>query len=309
MQTDAAFTGDNALTSLYGALEAGGTKFNCAVGTGPHDLRAEVRIDTDDPDTTLAQAVDFFQAARADHGDLTAIGVGSFGPVDLDPTSATYGSITSTPKPGWANTPIVQPLQEQLGVPIGFDTDVNAAALGELRWGAGTGLHSLLYLTIGTGIGGGAIADGQILHGRLHPEMGHIRIPHDLSADPYPGYCPYHGDCLEGLASGPALRDRWGQPASELPADHPAWDLQGRYLGLAVANLVLTVSPQRVLLGGGVMEQQHLFDRVRRETSTALQGYVNIPELHDGLDAFIQPPGLGTRAGICGSLALAQMAT
>lgn len=297
------------MTELYGAVEAGGTKFVCAVGTGPDDIRAQTRIDTESPETTLGQVAEFLQAAADDHGPLAAVGVGCFGPVDLDPASPSYGSITSTPKPDWSHTDVVGPLKEALGVPVAFDTDVNAAALGEARWGAGTGLHSLLYLTVGTGIGGGAIADGRLLHGRLHPEMGHIPIPHDRQRDPYEGYCPYHRDCLEGLASGTALRGRWGKPAHELPPDHDAWVLQAGYLGTALASFILTLSPQRILLGGGVMEQTHLFPMVRRQTARALEGYLLLPELHDdGLDTFIRPPGLGSRAGICGALALAQAA-
>ena len=296
------------MSPLYGAVEAGGTKFICAVGTGPDDLRAQIRIDTDTPESTLGETCAFFHDAIAEHGPLAAVGVGCFGPIDLDRTSSTYGSITSTPKPGWANTDIVCHLSDALGLPVGFDTDVNTAALGEARWGAGTGLHSLLYLTVGTGIGGGAVADGCILHGLMHPEMGHIPVPHDRDRDPYEGCCPYHGDCLEGLASGPALLDRWGTPADRLPADHDAWPLEATYLGSALATFILTLSPQRILLGGGVMEQQHLFPRVRSETARILRGYLKIPELHGGLDAFIAPPGLGSRAGICGALALAEKA-
>ncbi|MFP6592983.1 MAG: ROK family protein [Candidatus Latescibacterota bacterium] len=296
------------MSPLYGAVEAGGTKFNCAVGTGPADLRAQIRIDTDNPESTLEKTCTFFRAAITQHGPLAAVGVGCFGPIDLDRTSPTYGSITSTPKPGWANTDIVGFLSQSLDLPVAFDTDVNTAALGEARWGAGVGLHSLLYLTIGTGIGGGAVADGGVVHGLMHPEMGHIPVPHDRDRDPYEGCCPYHGDCLEGLASGTALRDRWGTAAHSLPADHDAWSLEATYLGGALATFILTLSPQRILLGGGVMEQQHLFPRVRNETARVLQDYLKLPELHEGLDAFIAPPGLGSRAGICGALALAENA-
>ena len=296
------------MSTLYGAVEAGGTKFVCAVGTGPDDVRTQVRIDTDTPAKTLAATCSFFRQAIIQHGALASIGVGSFGPVDLDQKSPTYGSITSTPKPGWANTDIVQHLQRELGLPVGFDTDVNAAALAEARWGAGAGLHSLLYLTVGTGIGGGAIVDGRLVHGRMHPEMGHISLPHDRTQDPYDGCCPYHGDCLEGLASGPAIQGRWGAPAHELAPDHEAWALEAGYLGAALANFILTLSPQRVVLGGGVMEQQHLFPLVRQQTARVLQGYLKLPELQDKPETFIVPPGLGSRAGFCGALALAQQA-
>ena len=294
------------MSPLFGAVEAGGTKFICAIGTGPDDLRAQVRIDTDVPEVTLQQVCCFFEDAAVEFGRLDAIGVGCFGPVDLERSSPTYGYITSTPKPGWANVDIVGHLTEALGVPVGFDTDVNAAVLGEARWGAGVGLHSLLYLTVGTGIGGGAMIDGRILHGRMHPEMGHIPIHHDREQDPYEGCCPYHGDCLEGLASGPSLRHRWGTSADELTADHDAWRLEAIYLGRALATFILTLSPQRVLLGGGVMDQRQLLPLVRQETVRALDGYLRLPELHDeGLDTFITSPGLGSRAGICGALALA----
>jgi fructokinase len=296
------------VSPLYGAIEAGGTKFVCAVGTGPDDLRAQVRIDTDTPEVTLGQVCAFFDDTVTAHGPLAAVGIGCFGPIDLDRSSSTYGSITNTPKPGWANIDIVGHMEQALGLPVGFDTDVNSSALGEARWGAGVGLHSLLYLTVGTGIGGGAVTDGRLLHGRLHPEMGHIPVPRDRDRDPYEGCCPYHGDCLEGLACGTALRDRWGVPAEELPPDHDAWALEAEYLGSALATFILTLSPQRVLLGGGVMDQQHLFPRVRRETARILEGYLKIPELHEDLDTFIVPPGLGSRAGICGALALAESA-
>ena len=210
----------------------------------------------------------------------------------------TYGRILNTPKPGWAQSDLAGPLRESLGVPIHFDTDVNAAALGEGTWGAAIGLHTFSYLTVGTGIGGGAIIDGRILHGSLHPEIGHLRVPHDLDRDPFAGCCPFHGDCLEGLASGPAIAERWGRDARELPPEHEAWPLQAHYLGLALANLSLTLSPQMIILGGGVMEQAHLFPMVREELDQLLNGYLNPPD--------IVPPALGNRAGILGSLALAQ---
>ena len=220
-------------TTVYGSVEAGGTKWVCAVGSEPDDLRAETRFPTTTPTETLARAIAFFH----DHqhlGQLAAIGVGSFGPVDLNPGSATYGYITSTPKPGWANTDVAGPLRQALGVPVRIDTDVNAAALGEYRWGASQGCTISIYITVGTGIGGGGVAYERRLHGLIHPEIGHTRIPHDRRRDPFRGNCPYHGDCLEGLASGPALAQRWGQPAETLGADHPAWDMQAHYLIEAV---------------------------------------------------------------------------
>jgi fructokinase len=233
------------------------------------------------------------------------VGIASFGPVDLRPESPTYGYITSTPKPGWSNVSIAGATRAALGVPVGFDTDVNAAALAEQRWGAGRGLHSFIYLTIGTGIGGGGLLDGKLTHGLVHPEMGHIRVPHDVAADPFPGICPFHGDCLEGLASGPAMNARWRQPAEDLPEDHPAWALEARYLALALANFVCTLSPQRIVMGGGVMSKTLLFPLIRRNLRELLNNYVRTPEILERMDSYVVPPALGARAGALGGLALA----
>lgn len=290
---------------LFGAVEGGGTKFVCLIGRGPDDVVAETRIPTTTPAATLARTVAFFREAAAQHGPLAAIGVGSFGPVDLHDGSPTWGYITTTPKAGWAQTDVAGPLVRELGVPVAFDTDVNAAAVGEARWGAAQGLSSFLYLTVGTGIGGGGLLDGQIMHGLVHPEMGHILIPHDRVVDPFPGVCPFHGDCLEGLANGPALEARWGQPAETLPADHPAWALEARYLALGLASLTCALSPQRIILGGGVMEQAHLFPLVRREFTARLNGYLRARAIIDDIDTFIVPPGLGNRSGRLGALAMA----
>ncbi len=292
--------------TLVGGIETGGAKVVCAVGSGPADLRAETRFPTTTPEETLAQAIAFFREQREQQGALAALGVAAFGPLDPDPASPTYGTITSTPKPGWANTDLVGPLARALNLPVAFDTDVNGAALAEGRWGAAQGLHTFVYLTVGSGIGGGALAGGQLLHGLLHPEMGHLRLPRDRQQDPYPGRCPYHGDCLEGLASGPAIAERWGQPAETLPADHPAWALQAHYLALGLVNLILTLSPQRIILGGGVMQQAQLFPLVRRRVLALLNGYVQSPRLLEDIDAYIVPPALGNRAGVLGALALAQ---
>ncbi len=280
----------------FGAIEAGGTKFICGIGTGPDDLRI-FRVPTTSPEETIAAAVRILQN-EAKYG-LEAVGVGSFGPVDLDRKSPRYGHITATPKAGWKDTDLADEVGRALGVPIAFNTDVNAAALGETRWGAAKGLNSCLYLTVGTGIGGGAVFGGVPHQGFTHPEMGHIRIPHDTDADPFAGVCPFHGDCFEGLASGPALAARWGRPAGELPVDHPAWDLEARYLALAIANFICTLAPARVILGGGVMNQASLFPLIRKELAKLLNGYIEPPE------PYIVPPGLGDRAGILGSLALA----
>jgi fructokinase len=275
----------------------------CGVGTGPDDLQLAT-VPTTSPQVTIDQIIAFFrdQAGR----ELSAVGVGAFGPVDLHPESPTFGFITSTPKVGWQQYDLAWTLYRALQVPIGFDTDVNAAAAGEARWGAGRGLPNFLYLTVGTGIGGGALVNGEVIHGLLHPEMGHIRIPHDLGADPFPGSCPYHKDCLEGLASGPAMQARWGKRAQELPADHPAWALEAHYLALGLATWVCTVSPERILLGGGVMQQASLFPMIRQELLRLLNGYIDAKPLLNQIDSYVAPPELGSRAGVLGAMVLAE---
>jgi len=293
---------------LFAGIEAGGTKFVCAVGTGPDDLREQVRIPTTTPAETIRRTLEFLRSAREKHGPLAAVGIASFGPVDLAPGSPSYGSITSTPKPGWANTELVEVFQRELGVPVGFDTDVNGAALAEWRWGAAVGLDTFIYLTVGTGIGGGGLLGGRLMHGLIHPEMGHIRIPRDPARDPFPGTCPFHGDCFEGLANGPALEKRWGQRAETLSPDHPAWALEAHYIALALHNYVCMLSPQRLILGGGVMEQQHVFPLVRERLRALLNGYIQAPSILKEIDAYVVPPGLGSRAGVLGAIALAQAA-
>jgi len=275
----------------------------CGVGTGPDDLQLTT-VPTTSPQATIDQIIAFFrdQAGR----ELSAVGVGAFGPIDLHPESPTFGFITSTPKVGWQQYDLAWTLYRALQVPIGFDTDVNAAAAGEARWGAGRGLPNFLYLTVGTGIGGGALVNGEVIHGLLHPEMGHIRIPHDLGADPFPGSCPYHKDCLEGLASGPAMQARWGKRAQELPADHPAWALEAHYLALGLATWVCTVSPERILLGGGVMQQASLFPMIRQELLRLLNGYIDAKPLLNEIDSYVAPPELGSRAGVLGAMVLAE---
>lgn len=291
------------MTNLYGGIEAGGTKFVCVVGAGPHDIRAEMRFPTTTPDETIGRAIEFFRQRKA---GLAAIGIASFGPVDPDPTSPTYGFITTTPKPGWAHTDLAGAIHRALDLPVALDTDVNGAALGEYRWGAAQGLDTFVYLTVGTGIGGGGLAGGKLMHGLVHPEMGHMRLPHDYEADPFAGICPFHGDCLEGLASGPALQARWGRPGETLPPDHPAWPLQARYLALALTNLICILSPQRIILGGGVMNRHHLFPLIRAEVQSLLNGYLPAAEVGDGIGDYIVPPALGAYAGVLGALALAE---
>lgn len=291
---------------FFGGIEAGGTKFVCAVGAGPDDVRQEIRYPTTTPAESIGRAIDFFRAVRAQGAMLRAVGIAAFGPLDPNPASATFGYITTTPKPGWARTDFVGPLRAALGIPVGFDTDVNGAALGEGKWGAAQGLETFVYLTIGTGIGGGALVEGRLLHGLMHTELGHIRIPHDRGDDPFPGVCPYHGDCFEGLACGPAIESRWGQRAETLPPDHPAWALEARYIALALVNTILSLCPQRIILGGGVMAQAHLFPMIRQEVVAFLNSYVQVPAILHDIDSYIVPPGLGNRAGVLGAIALAQ---
>ena len=287
--------------ALYGGIEAGGTKFVCAVGSGPQDLRDLRRIPTTTPSETIKHVIDFFNL----HKGLSAIGIAAFGPVDLDVKSPTYGYITSTPKPLWAFTDLAGLIGRALKVHIGFDTDVNGAALGEHRWGAAQGLDNFIYLTIGTGIGGGGMVNGKLMHGLVHPEMGHVLIPHDTKADPYRGHCPFHGDCLEGLACGPAILERWGQPAEVLPADHPAWALEARYIALALHNYICALSPQKLILGGGIMQQPQLLPMVRKNVQQLLNSYIRAREIMKDIDSYIVPPKLGSQAGVLGAIALA----
>jgi fructokinase len=292
---------------VFGGIEAGGTKFVCAVGTGPDDLRAQAHFPTTTPQETIARAIGFFQT-QVRSQTLAAIGIASFGPLDPAVGSPTYGMIAATPKPGWANTDLAGPIGSALGIPVGFDTDTNGAALGEQRWGAARGLDTFLYLTVGTGLGGGGLSNGQPMHGLIHPEMGHIRIPHDLQADPFPGVCPFHGDCLEGLAAGPAIEARWGQPPEALPPDHPAWRLESHYLALGLATYILVLSPQRIVVGGGVMQQTQLWPLMRREVQVLLNGYVRATEVLEDIDGYIVPPALGGLSGVLGAFILAGQA-
>ncbi len=287
---------------LYGGIESGGTKWVCAVGTGPDHIVARTSFPTTKPEETLGRALAFFRQQP----EIAALGIGSFGPVDVHIDSPTWGFVTTTPKLGWTNTDVGRAMQHALGVPVAFDTDVNAAALGEQHWGAAQQLDTFFYLTIGTGIGGGGMVNGRLLHGLLHSELGHMRIPHDWAVDPYPGACPYHGDCLEGLAAGPALESRWAQRGETLAPDHPAWALEAHYLALALVNLICILSPQRIILGGGVMQQPHLFPLLRHEVQVLLNGYLQIPALLDTIETYIVSPALGDRAGVLGAIALAQ---
>jgi fructokinase len=290
--------------SAYGGIETGGSKWECAVGTGPDDLRATETIPTTTPDETIGHTITFFER----EGPVAAVGIGSFGPIDQNPSSATWGHITSTPKPGWAHTDVAPEIGRRLSVPVAFDTDVNAAALGEHRWGAAKGLDTFCYVTIGTGIGGGGMAGGQLLHGLVHPEFGHMRIPHDRERDPFDGVCPFHGDCWEGLSSGRALEARWGQPAHELPDDEKIWSLQGHYLALGLVSVICVLSPERILLGGGVMNRPSLMPHVRREVNELLNGYLESAAVGDGIAEYVVLPALSPRSGVLGAIALAEAA-
>ena len=292
-------------SSLFGAVEAGGTKFVCAIGDGNGQILAELRFPTTDPVATLAAVRDFFGERSDSHGALSAIGVASFGPVILDRQSAKYGFIGKTPKVGWSHVDIVGILAREFSCPVGFDTDVNAAALAEHRWGAGRDIANLVYLTVGTGIGGGVLIDGAPLHGLMHPEIGHIhprRHPLDRS---FQGVCPFHADCMEGLASGPAIRARCGADLSHLDAAHAQWEIQADYIGQLCAQLVLTLSPQRIIIGGGVMAQERLFPVIRQRMLHWLGGYIDRSEILVDSHEYLVPPTLGARAGVLGGIALA----
>ncbi len=283
-----------------GALEAGGTKMVCAIGDEHGNVIERYSLPTRGGDETVREIIEYFRAHPVE-----ALGVSSFGPLDLDPASPEYGNITTTPKAGWANYPLRRNLAEALGVPVGIDTDVNGAALAEARIGAGKGVDSLVYYTIGTGIGGGAVVNGQLLHGLVHPEMGHMLL-RPVENDPAPhGFCPYHDGCLEGMAKGPAIEKRWGKPAAELPEDHIAWEIEAEYLAQMCVNTIVVLSPKMIVLGGGVMHQMHLFPRIRRRTQELLNGYVAHSAILENIDAYIVPPALGDNAGAAGSLLLA----
>jgi fructokinase len=292
------------LVSVYGGIETGGSKWECAIGTGPDSLRATETIPTTTPEETIRRAVDFFER----EGPVAGVGIGSFGPVDQKLTSPTWGHITTTPKPGWAHTDVGQEVRRRLSVPVAFDTDVNAAALGEHRWGAAQGLDTFCYITIGTGIGGGGMARGKLLHGLVHPEFGHMRIPHDRDADPFPGVCPYHGDCWEGLASGRAIQARWGRPAEELAGREEVWELQAQYLALGLVSVICVLSPERIVIGGGVMSRPELLPLVHRDVSRLMNGYLETSAVGEAIDRYVTLPALGTRSGVLGAIALAEAA-
>ncbi|PIQ36524.1 MAG: fructokinase [Lysobacterales bacterium CG17_big_fil_post_rev_8_21_14_2_50_64_11] len=290
---------------LFAAIETGGSKTVFAIGNADGELLACARCPTGDPQPTLAQALRFLRDAATRHGALHGVGIASFGPLHLHPQQPAYGHLGATPKPGWSGFDLLGSVQKQLSLPIALDTDVNAAALAEQRWGAGRDLDPLVYVTVGTGIGGGVMVHGQPLHGLLHAELGHLRPrrhPDDLH---FNGICPFHGDCLEGLASGPAIIARHGASLAQLPADHPAWRIQADYLGQLCAQITLALSPQRILFGGGVMQQRALFDPIRARTQHWLGGYIGALDCAAALRDYVVPAALEPNAGILGALALA----
>ena len=288
--------------SLYGGIEAGGTKFVCAVGDASGQIIDECVIKTTVPEETLPQVIDFFKQ----HARLKAIGIGSFGPIDTNPQSKKYGFILQTPKKAWIDCDFLGTIQKGLGLPVGFSTDVNAAALGEYYYGAAKGFYNTLYMTVGTGIGAASLIDGKILQGMGYSEMGHMLIPHDKTQDPFLGACVYHGDCFEGLACGTAIKTRWQlRSALDLPPGHDAWDLEAEYLAAGLMNCILILSPQRIILGGGVMRQAQLFPLIHQKLKEKIHGYVSLP---DNLAGYILAPGLGDRSGVIGSFVIARQA-
>jgi fructokinase len=291
--------------TLLAGVELGGTKCVCILGTGPEDIRARVTVPTLDPDTTLDSIATVIQKWREEAGPPVALGVASFGPIDLRRDSPTYGCMGATPKRGWANADIAGYFTRRFALPVGITTDVIGAALAEGRWGDAQGLSDYAYITVGTGIGAGLIVAGQSVFGCHHPEVGHARIVR-ARGDTWPGNCPFHGDCIEGLASGPAIEARSGKPAGSLEADSPVWETVVHALAQLNHLLVVTAAPQRILIGGGVMSAQpHLFPRIRRAVLESLNGYLHIPQVLNDIDRFIAPPGLGTLAGPLGALAVA----
>ncbi|MDF2907883.1 MAG: Fructokinase [Herbinix sp.] len=285
---------------LYGALEAGGTKMVLAIGNEKGEILEQLALPTETPEITMINIVDYFKKKQ-----IEALGIGSFGPIDLDKKSKTYGCITSTPKLAWVNFNIVKHLKEALQIPIGFDTDVNASVLGEATWGIMKGLDSGIYITIGTGIGVGVYMNGSLLHGMLHPEAGHVLLSKHAD-DTFEGICPYHPNCFEGLASGPAIEKRWNKKAYELQDDQKVWELESFYIAQGLVNYILTLSPHKIVLGGGVMHQEQLFPLIRKEVGRLLNGYIKTPQMEE-LDQYIVPASLNDNQGIMGCLQLAML--
>lgn len=288
--------------SLLGAIEGGGTKFVCGIGTPDGQILERISFPTTTPEETMGRAAAFFESK-----EIHAIGIGTFGPIDVNLKSESYGCITNTPKPYWSGFNVVNYLKRHFEVPVGFDTDVNAAALGEAIWGAAKGLNSCLYMTVGTGIGAGAFIEGQLVHGLTHPEMGHTIVRRHPD-DTYEGGCPFHKDCLEGLASGPAIENRWKMKAFDLEAAHFAWELEAFYLAQALLNFILILSPEKIIIGGGVTKQTQLFPLIQRQLDLLLNGYIQHPALTKSNANYIVQPSLCDNAGLTGALALANRA-
>jgi fructokinase len=295
------------MNRLFAGIEAGGTKFVCAIGDVSGKIGERVVIPTTTPEETMGKVIEFFRAIHS-KTPLSAIGVASFGPIDPAPNSPYFGYITTAPKPGWGHFNIVGSLKMVFDLPIGFDTDVNGAAIGEARWGNGQGFDTLVYWTVGTGIGAGGMVSGQLIHGLIHPEMGHTFVPQDKNRDPFKGVCPFHGNCLEGLATGPAIEERWQVKSAtrDLPPEHPAWDLEAEYLSYAMANCIMTLSPQRIIIGGGVMNNKDLYGIIHEKTVKLLNGYIKHKAILEDISDYIVPPGLKDNSGICGAIALAE---
>ena len=283
---------------LYGALEAGGTKMICAVGDEKGNIIDEATIPTTVPNETIPEIIRYFKGK-----DIEALGIACFGPLDLDISSPTYGNILKTPKLAWTGLEIYSVLKDELEVPVNIDTDVAGSLLGEATWGSAKGISDALYITIGTGIGGGILANGEILHGMLHPELGHMLLSRHES-DSFEGICPFHKNCFEGLASGPSIEARWGKPAEELADKVEVWNLESYYIAQALTNIILTICPKKIILGGGVMNQEQLFPMIRIKVRSNINGYITTKELED-IDRYIVPAGLGGKQGIMGALKLA----
>lgn len=283
----------------FGALEAGGTKMVCAVGNEDGKILERISLPTRTPENTMPEMLAFFQGR-----ELAGMGIGCFGPVDLDRSSPSYGTILSTPKLSWRNFPIVHRFEQALGVPVGFDTDVNAAALGEAVWGCARDVSTSIYITVGTGVGMGVIINGRPHHGMMHPEAGHIFMDRRPDDPLEQGVCPYHDNCLEGLASGPAIERRWGRKAQELAGCDAVWELEAYYIAQAVCDYIMVLSPERIILGGGVMHQPQMLPLVRREVHRQLHGYLQGKGLDD-LEHYIVPVSLGDDQGVMGAVKLA----
>jgi len=282
---------------IYGGIEAGGTKFICAVGTAPDEIISKVQIPTTSSQETLEKVIDFFR----EQTNLRAIGVASFGPLDLNKQSPTYGYITTTPKEGWGNTNLVGTLSYALNIPVALDTDVNGAALAEHDYGAGKGLQSIAYMTVGTGIGIGCITDGKLLTGLTHTEMGHMLIPQNSQDENFICFCPYHDSCLEGIASGTALKKRWNINPEEL-SDKKAWDLEAYYLAAGIVNVISCIMPMKIIVGGGVINHSGLIEKVRLNVQKIINGYLQLPEIINNIDDYIVLPQLGAMSGVSGAL-------